>query len=148
MLIGRSGDNGPQPLLFRTAAYRPMALSNSPVCNALWWEPRISSHNNYVDLFAHFGIVGLAIFIWFAIEVARLGLKLHARFTSGFAAGYVNAMLAAGASSLVIMLLADWILPFVYNIGFGGFQASVLMWLFMGGLVTLDNAGERVCSGD
>lgn len=36
------------------------------------------------------------------------------------------------------MLLADWILPFVYNIGFPGFQASVLVWLFMGGLVALE----------
>ena len=37
------------------------------------------------------------------------------------------------------MLLADWILPFVYNIGFPGFQASVLVWLFLGGLVALEN---------
>ncbi len=58
---------------------------------------------------------------------------------SGFAAGYVNGMLAAGAGALVIMLFADWILPFVYNIGFPGFQASVLVWLFMGGLVALEN---------
>jgi hypothetical protein len=37
------------------------------------------------------------------------------------------------------MLFADWILPFVYNIQFVGFQASVLVWLFMGGLVALQN---------
>ena len=48
-------------------------------------------------------------------------------------------MLAAGAARLVIMLFADWILPFVYNIGFPGFQASVLVWLFLGGLVALEN---------
>ena len=33
------------------------------------------------------------------------------------------------------MMMADWILPFVYNIGFPGFQASVLVWLFLGGMV-------------
>jgi hypothetical protein len=103
-------------------------------------NPRISSHNNYVDLFAHTGIVGLALFFWFAVEVAQLGLRLRQRFREGFAAGYVNGMLAAGAASLVVMLLADWILPFVYNIGFPGFQASVLVWLFLGGLVAIDNA--------
>lgn len=131
------------------AAYRPYGFVEPlHYGDALWWEPRISSHNNYVDLFAHFGIVGLAIFFWFAAEVAQLGLKLRTRFTDGFAAGYVNAMLAAGAGSLVIMLLADWILPFVYNIGFDGFQASVLVWLFMGGLVTLDYASEWVGSYD
>src|SRR5690606_22164729 len=131
------------------AAYRPYGFVEPlRYGNALWWEPRISSHNNYVDLFAHFGMIGLAIFIWFAVETARLGLNLRARCTTGFAAGYINAMVAAGAGSLVIMLLADWILPFVYNIGFDGFQASVLMWLFMGGLVVLDIRGERGRSYD
>lgn len=105
---------------------------------ALWIHPSISSHNNYVDLFAHTGLLGLGLFAWFAVEVTRLGLRLRARFTTGFAAGYVNAMLAAGAGALTVMLLADWILPFVYNIGFAGFQASVLVWLFMGGLVALE----------
>ena len=38
--------------------------------------------------------------------------------------------------------MADWILPFVYNIGFPGFQASVLVWLFLGGLVALEGMGE------
>ena len=41
--------------------------------------------------------------------------------------------------ALIIMALADWILPFVYNIGFPGFQASVLVWLFLGGLVFLES---------
>jgi hypothetical protein len=97
-----------------------------------------------VDLFSQAGLVGLALFLWFAVELARLGLRLRAHFTEGFAAGYVNGMLAAGAGALVLMLFADWILPFVYNIGFGGFQASVLVWLFLGGLVVLD----QVASGN
>ena len=110
-----------------------------PYGRAYWVQPQINSHNNYVDLFAHGGVVGLLLFFWFAWEVARLGITLRKRFTNDFRAGYVNAMLAAGAGALVIMVLADWILPFVYNIGFQGFQASVLVWLFMGGLVALDN---------
>ena len=78
------------------------------------------------------------LFSWFAMEVARTGLRLRARFHRGFAAGYVNGMLAAGAGALVLMLFLDWILPFVYNVGFSGFQASVLVWLFMGGLLALE----------
>ena len=66
-------------------------------------------------------------------------MRLRRRFAAGFAAGYVNGMLAVGIGALVVMLFADWILPFVYNIGFQGFQASVLVWLFMGGLVALEN---------
>jgi hypothetical protein len=31
----------------------------------------------------------------------------------------------------------------VYNVGFPGFQASVLLWMFLGGLVTLDNIARK-----
>jgi hypothetical protein len=95
-----------------------------------------------VDMFAHGGLLGLGLFLWFAGEVAGLGLRLRAGHTRGFLAGYVNGVLAAGAGSLVIMVLGDWILPFVYNVGFLGFQASVLVWLFMGGLVALEQMAK------
>ncbi len=110
--------------------------------NALWVNPRINSHNNYVDLFAHTGLLGLGLFLWFAWELFRLGWGLSARRTEGFTGGYVNGMTAAWVSSLVIMLLADWMLPFVYNIGFPGFQASLLVWLFLGGLVAVSAESE------
>jgi len=130
------------------AAYRPYA-GTEPLFyqGAYWIAPLISSHNNYVDLFSQVGLLGLGLFSWFAVELARLGLRLRARFTQGFAAGYVNGMLAAGAGALVLMLFADWILPFVFNIGFPGFQASVLVWLFLGGLVALEQIAERESAG-
>jgi hypothetical protein len=122
------------------AAYRLYAATKPLKYGlAFWANPVFSSHNNYVDLFAHSGILGLALFSWFVGEVARTGLRLRARFRRGFAAGYVNGMLAAGAGALILMLFADWILPFVYNIGFSGFQASVLIWLFMGALLALEH---------
>ncbi|MCB0254141.1 MAG: O-antigen ligase family protein [Anaerolineae bacterium] len=122
------------------AAYRAYgAMSPLRYRGANWILPQINSHNNFVDLYAHVGIVGLVIFFWFAAEIALLGRRLHTRYTSGFASGYVNGMLAVGAGALVLMVFADWMLPFVYNIGFPGFQASVLVWLFLGGLVALEN---------
>lgn len=126
------------------AAYRTYAgMEPLQYFRALWFQPQINSHNNYIDLFAHLGFVGLGLFFWFAYHVARLGLDLRARFTTGFAAGYINGMLALGAASLVIMMLADWILPFVYNIGFSGFQASILVWLFMGGLIVYERIARE-----
>lgn len=104
--------------------------------NALWVNPKVNSHNNYVDVFAHTGLLGLGLFLWFAAELFLLGWRLSQRHTTGFTGGYVNGMTAAWVGSLVVMLLADWMLPFVYNIGFPGFQASILVWLFLGGLVT------------
>ncbi len=105
---------------------------------AFWANPNVNSHNNYVDIFAHSGLIGLSLFLWFLAEVARLGLRLHRRFRQGFIAGYVNGMIATFAGIVVIMLLLDWFLPFIYNVGFEGFQASVLVWLFLGGLVAID----------
>lgn len=122
----------------RYAGMEPLAYGR-----ALWIDPKVNSHNNYVDLFSQFGLLGLGLFLWFAAELTGLGFRLRTRFTDGFAAGYVNAILAAWAGSLALMLFADWIVPFVYNVGFPGFQASVLVWLFLGGLVSLDNMGRQ-----
>ena len=127
------------------AAYRPYAGMKPLGYGAAYWlEPQVNSHNNYVDIFSQGGVLGLALFAWFAVEIAKLGRRLRKQYPSGLTGGYVNAMLAAGAASLVLMIFADWILPFVYNIGFPGFQASVLVWLFMGGLVALDNMNPEL----
>ena len=47
----------------------------------------------------------------------------------GVIGGIVGTLISAG--------LGDWVIPFVYNIGFSGFRSSLLCWLFMGGLVTI-----------
>ncbi len=124
------------------ASYRPYAATDPlPYRGAYWVNPQVSSHNNYVDLFAHVGLLGLGLLGWFWLELGRLGWRLNKVLRPGFAAGYVNGMLAMLAASLALMLLADWILPFVYNIGFPGFQASVLVWLFWGGTVAVAQWG-------
>ena len=121
------------------AAYRVYAaMEPLRYGHALWRNPMVSSHNNYVDFYAHGGIVGLGLFLWTMAEIARTGLSLLARSLSPFSKGFVVSMLAALASATVLMAFADWILPFVYNIGFPGFQASALVWLFWGCLVALD----------
>lgn len=131
------------------AAYRLYAaMQPLTYGNAVWVSPMINSHNNYVDLYAHTGIVGLVLFMWYMIEVAWLGWRLHRRYRSGFVAGYANAMLAAWVAIMVIMLLLDWFLPFVYNVSFQGFQASVLVWLFMGGLVAVEAWSEARTESD
>jgi hypothetical protein len=34
--------------------------------------------------------------------------------------------------------LVDWLLPFAYNIGLDGVRASVLPWIFWGGLISIE----------
>jgi hypothetical protein len=55
----------------------------------------------------------------------------------------VFAGLAGLVGSLVAAALGDWLLPFVYNIGINGFRTSVLGWLFLGGLVALEQIARR-----
>jgi len=122
------------PAAYRAyAATKPLAYGR-----ALWWVPAVNSHNNYVDLFAHVGLIGLGLFLWFMAEVGLLGWRLHGHKRSGFLAGYVDSMVASWVGAMVLMALADWILPHVYNIGFNGFQVSVLVWMFLGGLVAVE----------
>jgi len=121
------------------AAYRPYGFTRPLFyAGAFWIEPRLNSHNNYVDLFSQLGIIGLLLFFWFMGELLWLGLRLRKYFKDDFASGYVNGMVGMWAGVMAIMALADWILPFVYNIGFQGFQASVLVWMFLGGLLSLE----------
>ncbi|MGI5836287.1 MAG: O-antigen ligase family protein [Chloroflexota bacterium] len=103
-----------------------------------------NSHNNYVDLIAQIGLLGLACFLWFAFEVGRLALKLRKNGVVDFEKAYVCGALGGLVGTLVAGMLGDWVLPFVYNIGFDGFRSSVLGWIFLGGLVAIEQANRRL----
>ena len=105
---------------------------------ALYLDPNISSHNNYIDVYAQQGLLGLGLFLWFLVELGLLGWRLAPRFRGDFNEGYVYGAIGGLAGTLVAMLLADWFIPFVYNIGFPGFRTSALAWMFLGGLVALE----------
>ncbi len=128
------------------AAYRPYAaVEPLRYQNALWFHPQVNSHNNYVDIYAHGGLLGLGLFIWLAVMLWRHAAGVARAQTGAFERGYACGMWAVWLGALVIMLLADWMFPFVYNIGFEGFQASLLVWLFLGGLTVLQrSAGEEL----
>ena len=115
--------------------------------NYYWYTPlfpirgfRVSfnSHSQFVDLIAQVGILGLACFLWIFFEAGRLCLKLMNQLPDGFARSYSYGVFAGIIGTLVAAFLVDWVLPFVYNIGFDGFRASILPWIFMGGLISIE----------
>ncbi len=59
---------------------------------------------------------------------------LEAAYVAGAMAGLIGTLLASG--------IVEWMLPFVYNVGFPGFRFSVFIWIFLGGLVILENIPE------
>jgi O-antigen ligase len=104
------------------------------------WQVSFNSHSQYVDLLAQVGFLGLFCFFWVFYEVGRTSWKMINRVPDGFAQSYSYGVLAGIVGTLVASFLVDWVLPFVYNIGFNGFRASVLPWIFMGGMVAIENA--------
>lgn len=109
----------------------------TPLFNLRGYYVSFNSHNNYADLVVQTGLVGTFVYFWLVIQVAYLGWKLRARVKGGFARAYVNGALGGGVGMIVVGFLGDWVLPFVYNIGLLGFRTSVVGWLFLGGLVVI-----------
>ncbi len=102
------------------------------------WAVSFNSHSQYIDLIAEVGIAGLLCFLWIFFEFGRLGWDLSNRLPDGFARAYAYSILAGIGGTLMAAFLVDWVLPFAYNIGFGGFRASVFPWIFLGGLVAVE----------
>lgn len=115
--------------------------------NYYWYTPlfpirgyavRFNSHNQYIDIVAQTGLLGLFCVLWFAWEVAWLGWRLKEQLPEGFAKAYAYGALGGLAATLASGVLVDWFLPFAYNVGLTGFRASMMPWLFLGGLVSIE----------
>lgn len=104
---------------------------------------QFNSHNQYLDIIAQIGLAGLACVFWFFWEVGWLSWKLRNRAPAGFAQAYVYGVLGGLAGMVASGVLVDWFLPYVYNIGLTGFRASMLAWVFLGGLVSIEQIVRR-----
>ncbi|MCA9971003.1 MAG: O-antigen ligase family protein [Anaerolineales bacterium] len=104
---------------------------------------QFNSHNQYVDIIAQTGLLGMGVFIWFAVTMVILSWDLTKRAPEGFPRGYVFGTFGGLVATLVAGMLGDWIIPFVYNVGFDGFRASMLAWLFLGGLLAMDQMWRK-----
>ena len=114
--------------------------------NYYWYTPlfpirgyavSFNSHNNFVDIVAQTGFVGLIFVLLFFWQVGWLGWRLREQAPAGFAQAYAYGALGGLAGMVVAGMMGDWVLPFFYNIGLNGFRTSMLGWLFLGGLVSL-----------
>ena len=99
---------------------------------------KFNSHSQFVDIIAQTGILGLFCFLWILFEIGRLSWKLMNKLPDGFAKGYSYGVFAGVLGSLMAAFLVDWLLPFAYNIGLDGVRASILPWIFFGGLISVE----------
>jgi hypothetical protein len=110
----------------------------------LGWYVRFNTHNQYLDLAAQLGAPGIITFFWLMYEIAAVAWRLRTNFHGDFGEAYVVGGLAGLGATVVSGALADWILPFYYNIGLGGLRSSLLFWIFAGGILVL----RRVEAGE
>jgi hypothetical protein len=103
------------------------------------WSVNFNSHSQFIDLIAQVGVLGLICFLWIFFEMLRLSWRLlQNKLLTGFTKAYVYSVFAGIIATLVAAFLGDWVLPFIYNVGLTGFRASILPWIFMGGLVAIE----------
>lgn len=108
----------------------------------LGYYVRFNSHNQYWDILAQTGLLGMGAFLWLVFTCLRSAWRLRLRLTDGFGRAYAYAALAGLLGTLAAGMLADWFLPFVYNIGFDGFRSAAYAWLFLGGLIVLEQTAK------
>lgn len=118
-----------------------------PLYRSFVLGPAWSAHNNYVDIFAETGIIGFSFFIWFLFATFRTGWSLDSKLQDGFLRAFNNGALGALVGTVLAMVLGDWFIPFVYNIGYVGFDYNAYAWISLGAMVGLQRfAGNRVRS--
>jgi len=114
--------------------------------NYYWYTPlfpirgyavNFNSHNQYIDLIAQTGVLGLLAFAWLLFCIGKVGWQLRNKVDVGFEKAYVYGALGGWVAVVAAAGFGDWILPFVYNVGLDGVRASILPWVFFGGLVAL-----------
>lgn len=102
-------------------------------------EDARSTHNNYFDVAAQTGVIGLAAFLWLFATLIRVGSKTGRALAGrrNFEEAFANATLGGCIGVVVAMMLGDWVLPFAYNQGIAGFDNASYTWVFLGGMVSL-----------
>ena len=80
--------------------------------------------------------------------MAWLSLKLRKSVPEGFAQAYVYGAIGGLAGTFAAAALADWVIPFVYNIGLTGMRGSILAWIFLGGVIAIEQITYRQTEQD
>lgn len=115
-------------------------LGTGPAGYAIYYmtyfpEEARSTHNNYLDIIAQFGIVGMGFWLWVMGASMWEGWRLTARAPSGVLRSTVIIATGGWIAALASMLLGDWVLPFAYNQGIAGYKYTVYSWIFLGMLI-------------
>jgi hypothetical protein len=97
----------------------------------------MSTHSNYVDTLAQYGVAGLLGLVTLLFGLWMLSHRVLPNVTDGFDRATCTAVCGAIPGVAVSLWLGDWLIPFIYNQTIAGFDHSVYSWLMfamVGGL--------------
>lgn len=100
-------------------------------------ETSRSTHNNYFDILAQFGVVGAVAWLWVAGASVWEGWRLSRRAPPGFLRMLAITATGGWIAAMASMMLGDWILPFAYNQTITGYKYTVFSWIFLGTLISI-----------
>jgi O-antigen ligase len=111
----------------------------------LGWNVAFNTHNQYIDILAQTGLLGTAAFLWFSVSTGTLLWRLRGyQISSGFLRALSYSLFGGLIGMLASGMLADWFLPFVYNITLSGMRDAVPAWIFVGASLSL----HKIASGN
>jgi O-antigen ligase len=104
-----------------------------------------NTHNQYIDILAQTGLLGTAAFLWFSVSTGTLLWRLRGYHkSSGFLRALSYSLFGGLIGMLASGMLADWFLPFVYNITLSGMRDAVPAWIFVGASLSLHQIAASI----
>ena len=132
-----------------------LLLGTGPAGYALYYvtflpDRAMSTHNNYIDILAQTGVLGLLSFLALLAALFVLGRRTLKRVTDPEDRAMTAAIVGAIPGLAASLWLGDWLLPFVYNQTIAGFDHSVYSWLMLAilsGIIVSYRPEERPHAG-
>ncbi|HMO56628.1 MAG TPA: O-antigen ligase domain-containing protein [Roseiflexaceae bacterium] len=112
------------------AGYAPYYMNYYP------YDAR-STHNNYLDIIAQFGVIGTIGWFALALTASWEGLRLYRKAPRGILKTAALVTLSGWIGAQVSMFFGDWLLPFAYNQTITGYKYTVYSWIFLGLIIAL-----------
>ena len=109
----------------------------TPLYDILGYNVQFNSHSQYFDFLVQIGVLGTGAFFWLMYTIGRLILSMLPTVKTPFERAYLYGSMGGLVGTVASGFFGDWVVPFVYNVGFPGFRASILGWLFLGGVVAI-----------
>ncbi len=97
-----------------------------------------SAHNQYFQILAELGSLGIICLTWFIYKIFFLGKYLINMISDNFLKTFVVGILGSIYGQLAAGFVADYILPSYHNGGHRNFCTTIYFWILVGSLMAVE----------